>query len=74
MRIRPVRQVRFERRLAMGISMRPLTTFAESGLPIHRGVHSLIGHWPQPLPWLRFFLRIRSSALWSGRSSGFPSA
>ena len=60
MHIGPARGIRFERRLPMGISMRPLMTLEGSGLRLRRGVHSLTAHWPQQLPWLRLFRRFRS--------------
>jgi glycosyltransferase involved in cell wall biosynthesis len=60
MHIGPVRRIRFERRLKMGMSMRPLTRFAGSGLRIRRGLHTITAHWPSQLPWLRAFRRLRS--------------
>jgi glycosyltransferase involved in cell wall biosynthesis len=61
MHLGPLRRIYFDRHLTMGISMRPLTTFAGSGLRIRRGFHTLTAHWPRQLPWLRVFRRLREA-------------
>ncbi len=57
--IGPTRRIRFEPRMSLGISMRPLTTMTGSGLRIHRGIHTLTAHWPNELPWLRAYRRLK---------------
>lgn len=48
-----------DRRLRMGISMRPLFD-GRGGVRFVRGMRSVLIHWPAELPWLRLVRRLRS--------------
>ena len=55
----PVRRIRYDRRLVVGISGRPLTDRGGMPLRVRRGFHSLTAHWPHELPPLRYVRRWR---------------
>ena len=57
----PVREIRFDRTLRMGISMRPLTHPGGFGLRLRRGFRSVVVHWPAELPWLRWYRALRAA-------------
>ena len=50
----PDRVIRRDRRLDMGISMRPLSD-GKGRTRLVRGLRSITIHWPKELPWLRMF-------------------
>lgn len=54
----PDRLIRRDRRLGMGISMRPLYD-GQGRTRFVRGIRSITIHWPTDLPWLRLFHRVR---------------
>ncbi|RIJ55986.1 glycosyltransferase, partial [Clavibacter lycopersici] len=51
----PRHRIVVDPRLRMGISMRPLTRPSTLPLRMTRGMASLTVHWPQELPWLRWW-------------------
>ena len=57
----PLRTIRFDRTLRMGISMRPLTHPHGFGLRMRRGFRSVVVHWPASLPWSRWYQRISAA-------------
>jgi glycosyltransferase involved in cell wall biosynthesis len=57
--IGPVRRIRYDRHLAVGISGRPLSDRVGMRLRIHRGFHSLFAHWPAEYPPRRYVRRFR---------------
>jgi len=52
------RSVRFDSSLRMGISMRPFFDASAFLTRLHRGLHSVVVHWPSQLPWLRWYRHI----------------
>jgi glycosyltransferase involved in cell wall biosynthesis len=53
-------RIRYVHALPMGISARPFNSLSDFGLRIHRGFHTVVIHWPQqfpPLRWARRMLR-----------------
>ncbi|WP_350347672.1 glycosyltransferase family A protein [Agromyces sp. G08B096] len=62
------RRFRFDRRLRMGMAMRAITG-GGGGLRIRRGVHSVVAHWPEELPWKRWRRRL-SAAVSESRDNG----
>ena len=50
--------IRFSPALRVGISSRPFTD-GGTRLRLRRGIHSITLHWPEHLPWLRVWARIR---------------
>jgi glycosyltransferase involved in cell wall biosynthesis len=59
MHLGPEHRIRYNRRLSMGISIRPF--FSGSGMVYRfkRGFHSILMHWPEQAPWLRWYRRFR---------------
>lgn len=73
MHIGPRRRIVFDRSLEMGMSMRPLRVSNGAGLRVHRGIHTIVAHWPHQFPWLRMFRRVfgrRNPKLRSTRYTG----
>jgi glycosyltransferase involved in cell wall biosynthesis len=68
--IGPIRRIRYDRLLRLGISMRPLTHPGGIGLRFRRAFHTLTLHWPEQFPWLRWGRRIRAALRKPVRRSG----
>ena len=56
----PLHRVRFSRRLTMGMSMRPLFRGAAFAVRLRRGMYTVVIHWPDDWPWLRWSRRVVS--------------
>jgi glycosyltransferase involved in cell wall biosynthesis len=54
----PERRIRYDRRLVVDVSGRPLVDSAGMGLRARRGVRSVVAHWPAELPPHRWRARI----------------
>jgi glycosyltransferase involved in cell wall biosynthesis len=54
----PNRRIRYDRRLVVDVSGRPLVDAAGMGLRARRGVRSIVAHWPEQLPPYRWQARI----------------
>lgn len=59
MHLGPCRRIRRDRDLTMGMSTRALR--GGGLLRVRRGFHTVVAHWPQELPWLRWWRRVRWS-------------
>lgn len=59
MHLGPCRRIRRDRGLTVGMSIRALR--GGGLLRVRRGFHTVVAHWPQELPWLRWWRR----AQWS---------
>jgi glycosyltransferase involved in cell wall biosynthesis len=57
MHLGPCRRLRRDRRLTVRMSTRALR--GGGMLRVRRGFHSIVAHWPQELPWLRWWRRAR---------------
>lgn len=51
-------RIRYVRDLPMGIAARPFGSLSEFGLRIHRGFHTVVSHWPQQFPPVRWSRRV----------------
>ncbi|WP_227497108.1 glycosyltransferase family 2 protein [Planctomonas psychrotolerans] len=56
----PVRRIRYDRRLIVEISGRPISDRSGMGLRMRRGFHSLFAHWPAEFPPSRYLQRLRA--------------
>jgi glycosyltransferase involved in cell wall biosynthesis len=72
--IGPVRRIRYDRLLRLGISMRPLTKPSGIKLRFRRAFHTLSLHWPEQFPWLRWRRRIDAALRRPIRRSGGPTS
>jgi hypothetical protein len=72
--IGPVRRIRYDRLLRLGISMRPLTKPSGIKLRFRRAFHTLSLHWPEQFPWLRWRRRIGAALRRPIRRSGGPTS
>ena len=59
MHLGPCRRFRRDRGLSVAMSTRALR--GGGALRVRRGFHSIVAHWPQELPWLRWWRRARWS-------------
>jgi glycosyltransferase involved in cell wall biosynthesis len=57
MHLGPTRRIRFDRNLSMGISIRPFFSARGFLYRFKRGFHSILIHWPEEFPWLRWYRR-----------------
>lgn len=64
----PGRRIRYDRRLVVDVSGRPLVDTAGMGLRARRGVRSIVEHWPEQLPPYRWFARIAATLRRQGRT------
>ena len=55
----PIRRIRYDHRLMMGVSMRALR--GDRSLRWRRGMHSIVSHWPAEFPWYRWYRRAAGS-------------
>lgn len=51
-------RIRYVRALPMGMSARPFRSLSMFGLRLHRGMHTVVIHWPRQLPPLRWTRRL----------------
>jgi hypothetical protein len=57
----PLRRIRYDRLLRLGISMRPLTHPSGIRLRFRRAFHTLALHWPEQFPWLRWGRKLNAT-------------
>lgn len=55
----PQRRIRFVRAMSMGMSMRPFYDVRAFWTRFRRGIHTVVVHWPDDLPWRRWARRVR---------------
>lgn len=61
-------RVRFARGMVVQISHRPMIDAASFRKRVRRGFHTVFAHWPQELPWLRWYRFWRAAASASHRT------
>jgi len=65
-------KIRYMRELSMGISARPFGSVSEFGLRVQRGFYTVLTHWPQQFPPLRWTRRATTRRAESRRRTAFP--
>jgi len=70
----PRRRIRYDERLVVQVSGRPLVDRAGMALRARRGVRSIVAHWPAELPPYRWRARLRAAATRFGGARRSPAA